>query len=38
MLVPLGATLVPAEELRDLYQTVMYVPSGGTLSPVTLLF
>ena len=30
--------LVSAEQLKDTHQTVIYIPSGGTRSPLTLLF
>ena len=33
-----GGVLVSGEQLQDLPQIVIYTPSGGTRSPVTLLF
>ena len=33
-----GRVLISAEQFKDMCQTVVYIPLGGTRNPVTLLF
>ena len=36
--IEVGVVLVSAEQLKDTHQIVIRIPSGGTRSPVALLF